>query len=156
MTELPEGMIDLNDPKTVDKIIKESVAKKRKEAAQRILDSIEVGRRRADRNSHIASTQVSVMLERIARILYEQRPAVQPWDGDAYAYHEPAARRDWERAQKRAEQFLPVLADVWREGAMTESGFENDQPREPAFTNPYGIEHPTLEELEDRALDEMQ
>ncbi|OHU47298.1 hypothetical protein BKG82_26980 [Mycobacteroides chelonae] len=52
------------------------------------------------------------LIEKIARTLYGIRPAIQQWNGDPYAFHEPGAHHERELAYKQARAVAAVLDDV--------------------------------------------
>lgn len=51
------------------------------------------------------------LVEKIARTLYGIRPAIQQWNGDPYAFHEPGAHHERELAYKQARAVVDVLEE---------------------------------------------
>lgn len=56
--------------------------------------------------------------EKIAEAIYKLNPALQPWDGDPFAFHEPQARYRRELAYKQADAALEALnlTEEWTAG----------------------------------------
>lgn len=53
--------------------------------------------------------QEKLILE-LATVIYSERPAIQPWNGEPYGFHELGAEEERSRALKTAEKILEHLA----------------------------------------------
>lgn len=54
---------------------------------------------------------MSQLRNMIARAIYDVRPDTQPWDGDAYAFHEAGAKWGREKAFKQADAVLAAFGE---------------------------------------------
>ena len=58
---------------------------------------------------------VDDICEKVARAIYAQNPAVQPWNGDPYAFHESGAGHNRSRACKQADAAIYAYQEALKD-----------------------------------------